>query len=68
MLVICSNNSCERVRTKRSPSSQQFVEDHAQAEDVRPAIDPVSFTTGLLGTHVGRRPSIPRARGRCSPP
>ena len=38
---------------------QQFVEDHAQAEDVGSPIDPVPFATGLLRTHVGGCPSDP---------
>ena len=47
-----------RVRLKRPPSDQQFVEDHAQAEDVAAAIDPMPFATGLFGTHVGGRPGV----------
>ena len=34
---------------------QQFIEDHAQAENVCPTIDQMPLTTGLLGTHVGGR-------------
>ena len=47
-----------RVGRERSPSDQQFVEDHAEAEDVAAAIDPMPFATGLLGTHVGGRPGV----------
>ena len=43
---------------KRLASRQQFVEDHAQTEDVAAAIHPMSFATGLFGTHVGGRPGI----------
>ena len=32
---------------------QQFVEDDAEAKDVGPAVDPVSFALGLLRAHVG---------------
>ena len=49
-----------RLAPERSPPGQQLVEDHAQAEDVRAAIDPVPFAPGLLGTHVGGRPGEPR--------
>ena len=38
---------------KGSPPSQQFVEHHAQAEDVGTPIDSVPLATGLLRTHVG---------------
>src|SRR5213593_3701606 len=37
---------------KRSSTSQQLVEDHAQAEDVRAAIHSMPLTAGLFGTHV----------------
>ena len=47
-----------RVGTERPASHQQFVEDHAQAEDVAAAIDPMPFATGLLRTHVGGRPGV----------
>ena len=47
-----------RVGTERLASDQQFVEDHAQAEDVAAAIDPMPFATSLFGTHVGRRPGV----------
>ena len=47
-----------RVRLERPASHQQFVEDHAQAEDVAAAIDPMPFATGLFGTHVGGRPGV----------
>ena len=58
-MVICSMISgCESPRNGLSPG-QQLVEDHAQAEDVRSPIDPVTFAPGLLGAHVGGRPSEP---------
>src|SRR5262245_37879188 len=43
---------------KRSPSCQHFVEDDAQAEDVTATVYPMPFATGLLRTHVGRRPGV----------
>ena len=55
---ICSSSSaCESARNGCRPD-QQLVEDHAQAEDVAAAIDPMPFATGLLGTHVGGRPGV----------
>ena len=48
-----------RVAPERPPAGQQLVEDDAQAEDVRAAIDPVPLAPGLLGAHVGRRPGEP---------
>src|SRR5438445_13183846 len=33
------------VSTKGMPSDQQFVKDHAQAEDVRAAVDAMTFPT-----------------------
>ena len=60
VVVICSSSSSVRVGPERSPPGQQLVEDHAQAEDVRAAIDPVPLATGLLGTHVGGRPGESR--------
>ena len=50
-----------RVGPERLASHQQFVEDHAQAENVAAAIDPMPFATGLLGTHVGGRPGVASA-------
>ena len=44
-----------RIRLERSPSDQQFVEDHPQAENITAAIDSVSFASGLFGTHIGGR-------------
>ena len=44
---------------ERSSPGQQFVEDHAQAEDVGSPIDPMTFTTGLLWAHVRRRSCDP---------
>ena len=44
---------------ERSSPGQQFVEDHAQAEDVGSPINAVPFAPGLLGTHVGGRSSDP---------
>ena len=46
------------LRRKRSPPGQQFVQHHAQAENVAAAIDPVALATGLLWTHVGGRPGV----------
>ncbi len=37
-----------RVAPERLASDQQFVEDDAEAEDVRAAIDPMPLATGLL--------------------
>ena len=48
-----------RVAPERPPPGQQLVEDHAQAEDVRAAIDPVPLAPGLLGAHVGGVPASP---------
>ena len=48
-----------RVAPERPAAGQQLVEDDAQAEDVRAAIDPVPLAPGLLGAHVGRRPGEP---------
>ena len=48
-----------RIAPERSSPGQQLVEDHAQAEDVRSPIDPVTLAPGLLGAHVGRRASEP---------
>ena len=38
---------------KRSPPGQQFIQHHAQAENIRTAIDSMPFATSLLWTHVG---------------
>ena len=38
---------------------KQFVENHAQAEDVRSTIDPMPFAPSLLGTHVRGCPGNP---------
>ena len=46
----------ERITLEWFLSGQQLVEHDAQAEDVGPPIDPVTFAPGLLGTHVGRCP------------
>ena len=43
---------------KRASPGQQFVQHHAQAENVAAAIDPVALATGLLGTHVGGRSGV----------
>ena len=48
-----------RVAPERPAAGEQLVEDDAQAEDVRAAIDPVPLAPGLLGAHVGRRPGQP---------
>src|SRR5690349_16758113 len=47
-----------RIRLERSASSQQFVQHHAQTENVAAAINSMSFPTGLFRTHVSRRPSV----------
>ena len=43
-----------RISLKQSPAREQFVEHHAQAENVRAAIDPMPFAASLFGAHVGR--------------
>ena len=48
-----------RVAPERPPPGQQLVEDHAEAEDVGAAVDPVPLAPGLLGAHVGGRPGKP---------
>src|SRR5206468_2322672 len=40
---------------------QEFIEDHAETENVRTAVYPVAFPTCLFRTHVGRRAGILRA-------
>src|SRR5438093_3121723 len=42
------------VGLKRTPPGQELVEDHAQAENVRPPIDPMALPTSLFGTQVSR--------------
>ena len=46
-------------------SGQQLVENDTQAEDVGSPVDPVTFTPGLLGAHVGRcaghPPALPKS-------
>lgn len=44
--------------SSRTASYRAGRHDHAQAEDVAAAIDPVPFATGLFGTHVGRRARV----------
>ena len=39
---------------------QQFIKDHAQAEDVTAAIDSMAFATSLFWTHVGGRTGVLR--------
>ena len=56
---ICSMTSVERVAPERPAAGQQLVEDDAQAEDVRAAVDPVPLAPGLLGAHVGGRAGEP---------
>ena len=48
-----------RVAPERLAPGQQLVEDHAEAEDVRAAVDPVPLAAGLLGAHVGGRAGEP---------
>ncbi len=50
-----------RVAAERLAAGQQLVEDDAQAEDVRAAVDPVPLAPGLLGAHVGGRAGEPGA-------
>ncbi len=38
---------------ERARARKQFIENHAQTEYVRPAIDEMRFAAGLLRTHVG---------------
>ena len=49
----------ERITPEWSLSGQQLVEHDAQAEDIRTTIDPVAFTPGLFGAHIGRRAGQP---------
>ena len=46
---------------KRPAPGEHFVQDHAQAEDIGPAVHPVPFTAGLFRAHVRRRPGERRA-------
>ncbi len=48
-----------RVAPKGTTPREQLIEDHAQAEEIRAAIDPVALAPGLLGAHVGRSPGQP---------
>ena len=48
-----------RITSEWSSPGQQLVEHHAQAEDVRSPIDPVTLTPGLFGAHVGGCSSYP---------
>ena len=48
--------------TERAHPGQEFVEDDAEAEDVRSPIDPIALSSCLLGAHVGRRSHQPRSR------
>ena len=57
-VAICSRTSGASLAPERPPAGQQLVEDHAQAEDVGPAVDPVPLAPGLLGAHVGGRPGV----------
>jgi hypothetical protein len=43
-----------RVASKWLATREELIKHNAQAEDIRTAIDPVSFASGLLGTHVRR--------------
>ena len=44
-----------RAAPEWSLAGQQLVEDDAQREDVAPAVEPMTLSTNLFGTHVGRR-------------
>src|ERR1700730_5462809 len=50
-----------RIALERTPAGEQFVADHAQAENVRTPIDPMPFSSCLLRTHVSGSPGILRA-------
>lgn len=39
---------------ERPLSGEQFVEHNPQTEDIAPAVEPMPFAAGLLGTHIGR--------------
>ncbi len=43
-----------RAAPKRFLAGQQFVQNDTQRKDIAAAIQSVSFTTSLFGTHVGR--------------
>ena len=47
------------ITSEWSSPGQQLVENHAQAEDVRSPIDPVTFAPGLFGAHVRGVPASP---------
>jgi hypothetical protein len=49
-----------RARLERPPPHEHFVEDDAEAEDVRAAIDAVPFAARLFRTHVGGRAGVVR--------
>ena len=48
-----------RVAPKGTTPREQLIEDNAQAEEIRAAIDQVALAPGLLGAHVGRSPGQP---------
>ena len=39
-----------RVTPEGLPASQELVQNHTEAEEIRSAVDPVPFTAGLLGS------------------
>jgi hypothetical protein len=49
------------VSVERAPADQEFVEHDAETEQVASAIDPMPFSFGLFGAHVGRGPSSRKA-------
>ena len=46
----------DRITSEWSVTGQQLVENDSQAEDVGSPVHPVTFASGLLGTHVSRGP------------
>src|SRR5260370_234885 len=50
-----------RLGPKRLASHQQFIEGHAQGENVAAAIYAMPFDKSLLWRHVGGRPSVLRS-------
>ncbi len=48
-----------RFPAERLASHQQLVEHHSQTENVRSAVDAMTFAAGLLRTHVSGSPGVP---------
>ncbi len=59
VVLIDSRTSRRDIAAKRPLRGQQLVEHDPQAEDIRTTIDPVAFTPGLFGAHIGRRAGQP---------